>query len=174
MFFQLYRTSGLDTASEGVRPSGLPTPHPRCTPAIRRRWLGCIRSLLPTDCCYLPRGTVGTKEYGSLEHGFCRSPAQALLSTLLWLDPFSEECSGTPDTTGAPTREKSTGSSKLCTTRICPDWNFFPQPHCPYPGCRFTHIAYPAQKTHCQETRTTKSSTTRIGPVSHRGPQHVP
>ena len=53
---------------------------------------------------------------------------------------FSEECSGTPDTAGAPTREKGTGSSKLRTKRICRDWNFFPQPHCPYPGCRFTHI----------------------------------
>ena len=28
----------------------------------------------------------------------------------------SEECSGTPDTAGAPTRERSTGSSKLHTT----------------------------------------------------------
>ena len=130
-------------ASEGVRPSGLPKPHLRGTFAIQRRWLGCIQSPLPTDCCYLPRGTVGTKEHGSSEHGFRRSPAQALLSTLLWLNPF---LSGTPDTTGAPTWEKRTGSSKLHTTRICRDWNFFPQPYCPYPGCKFTHICLSCAK----------------------------
>ena len=40
-------------------------------------------------------------------------------------------------------------------------------------GVDLLTFVYPAQKTHCQETRTTKSSTAQKGPFCHRGPEHT-
>ena len=168
MFFQLYRTSGPNTASGDIRPSGLPTPHPRGTPAIRRRWFGCIQSPLQTDRCG-HEGIWIFRTWPSLV------ASTSLIVNIALARPISPKNAVGPQTLQEHRPRKKiqahqnsvlqgfvvTGTSSLNPTVYIQSVDLLT-------------FAYPAQKTHCPETRTTKSSTAQKVPFSHRGPQHVP